>query len=96
MIEALSASGSEPLLVVDETASMWLPHLHSLVGAPTRTVLLLGTTTGAEGTGAAVVEKLFKSLDASVGGATAIKAGLPPQCTRGRSFSRLALRQPVR
>ena len=51
--------GIAQVLIVDEMASLAIPTLHQLLAAPVPLVLLLGTLSGAEGTG----EKRAKNLD---------------------------------
>jgi tRNA(Met) C34 N-acetyltransferase TmcA len=43
--------GIAQVLIVDEMASLAIPTLHQLLSAPVPLILLLGTLSGAEGTG---------------------------------------------
>lgn len=93
-VAALSAVGDAPVLIVDEMASLAIPTLHQLLSAPVPLILLLGTLSGAEGTGAAIQEKVFKELTADSAEACH-HATLPPGVTK-RDFVKLSLHQAVR
>eukprot|EP00435_Cladocopium_sp_Y103_P060292 s244_g22.t1 len=93
-VAALSAVDDAPVLIVDEMASLAIPTLHQLLSAPVPLVLLLGTLSGAEGTGAAIQEKVFKELTADSAEACH-HATLPPGVTK-RDFVKLSLHQAVR
>eukprot|EP00434_Breviolum_minutum_P019918 symbB.v1.2.017573.t1/scaffold1369.1/size123032/6 len=92
-VAALSAVGDAPVLIVDEMASLAIPTLHQLLSAQVPLVLLLGTLSGAEGTGAAIQEKVFKELGDSA--EACHHATLPPGVSK-REFVRLTLQEAVR
>ena len=81
------------VLIVDEMASLAIPTLHQLLSAHVPLVLLLGTLSGAEGTGAAIQEKVFKELGDSA--EACHHATLPPGVSK-REFVRLSLQEAVR
>lgn len=78
---------------MDEMASLAIPTLHQLLSAQVPLVLLLGTLSGAEGTGAAIQEKVFKELGDSA--EACHHATLPPGVSK-REFVRLTLQEAVR
>ena len=82
------------VLIVDEMASLAIPTLHQLLSAQAALVLLLGTLSGAEGTGAAIQEKVFKELSADSAEACH-HATLPPGVAM-REFVKLSLQEAVR
>eukprot|EP00913_Durusdinium_trenchii_P034393 g32174.t1 len=93
-VTALSCVDDAPVLIVDEMASLAIPTLHQLLSSRAPLVLLLGTLSGAEGTGAAVQEKVFKELGADSAEACH-HATLPPGVSK-RQFVKLSLQEAVR
>eukprot|EP00439_Symbiodinium_sp_Y106_P069285 s1116_g11.t3 len=91
---ALALVNDAPVLVVDEMASLPIPQLHQLLVAPAPLILLLGTLSGAEGTGAAVEEKVFKELSAD--SAEVCRHATLPDGVSEREFVKLCLQEAVR
>ncbi|CAJ1429295.1 unnamed protein product, partial [Effrenium voratum] len=91
---ALASVDDAPVLIVDEMASLPIPALHRLLSAEVPLILLLGTLSGAEGTGAAIEEKVFKELGSD--SAEACHHASLPSGVSKRDFIKLSLQEPVR
>ncbi|CAL1158196.1 unnamed protein product [Cladocopium goreaui] len=80
LLFALAGMGHEVVVVCDEAASVEIPVIKSILAAPSRAVIMAGTTSSCEGTGSALEWKLL--LDTA--GATGFKQ------------TRLFLKEPIR